>query len=50
MKTEIEDAIKTLVKKIDDKVDSADALRYTQATINLAHVQELLMLNGEVED
>ena len=44
MRTEVEKAIKNLVEKIDEGVDSADALRYTQAALNLAHLQ--LNLNG----
>lgn len=38
MKTEINAAIKLLAKKIDNAVKSDDALRYTQAALNLAHL------------
>ena len=38
MKNEIEAAIKLLSEKIDQSVKSEDALRFTQAALNLAHV------------
>jgi hypothetical protein len=38
MKNEIETAIKLLSEKIDKSVKSDDALRFTQAALNLAHV------------
>lgn len=38
MKNEIETAIKLLSEKIDQSVKSEDALRFTQAALNLAHV------------
>jgi len=38
MKNEIETAIKLLAEKIDKSVMSEDALRFTQAALNLAHV------------
>jgi len=38
MKTEIENAIKLLAEKIDSNVKADDALKYTQAALNLAHV------------
>ena len=38
MKNEIETAIKLLSEKIDKSVKSEDALRFTQAALNLAHV------------
>ena len=38
MKTEIEKAIKLLSEKINQSVKSEDALRFTQAALNLAHV------------
>jgi len=38
MKTEIEKAIKLLSIKVDEQVKSEDALRFTQAALNLAHV------------
>ena len=42
MKNEIETAIKLLSEKIDQSVKSEDALRFTQAVLNLAHVLEML--------
>lgn len=38
MKEEIESAIKLLAKKITPDVKSEDALRFTQAALNLEHV------------
>ncbi len=38
MKAEIEKAIKLLAEKVDKDIKSEDALRYTQAALNLAHV------------
>ena len=38
MKNEIETAIKLLSEKINQSVKSEDALRFTQAALNLAHV------------
>jgi hypothetical protein len=38
MTNEIEQAIKLLSEKIDKSVKSEDALRFTQAALNLAHV------------
>jgi hypothetical protein len=38
MKTEVEKAIKLLAEKIDSQVRSEDALRFTQAALNLSHV------------
>ena len=38
MKNEIERAIKLLAEKVDASVKSEDALRFTQAALNLAHV------------
>jgi hypothetical protein len=38
MKTEIEKAIKLLSEKVNTQVKSEDALRFTQAALNLAHV------------
>ena len=35
---EIEQAIKLLAEKVDKSVKSEDALRFTQAALNLAHV------------
>jgi hypothetical protein len=38
MTKEIEQAIKLLSERIDKSVKSEDALRFTQAALNLAHV------------
>jgi hypothetical protein len=38
MRNEIETAIKLLSEKIDKSVKSEDALRFSQAALNLAHV------------
>ena len=38
MKTIVEKAIKLLSEKVDGQTKSEDALRYTQAALNLAHV------------
>lgn len=38
MKNEIEKAIKLLSEKVDKSVKSEDALRFTQAALNLVHV------------
>ena len=42
MKDDINKAIETLTKLITEQVDSADALRYTQAALNLAHTHVTL--------
>ncbi len=42
MKNEIETAIKLLSEKIDTVVKSEDALRFTQAALNLAHVLAIM--------
>ena len=39
MNTSIESAIKLLAEKITDVVTSDEALKFTQAALNLAHVQ-----------
>jgi hypothetical protein len=41
MKTEIEKAIEVLAKKITADVKADDALKYTQAALNLAHVLDV---------
>jgi hypothetical protein len=46
MLTEIEKAIKLLAQKITDKVNSDDALKYTQAALNLAHTEAILKANN----
>ena len=38
MTKELEQAIKLLAEKVDKSVKSEDALRFTQAALNLAHV------------
>jgi hypothetical protein len=38
MKTEVEKAIKLLAEKVNSQVKSEDALRFTQAALNFAHV------------
>ena len=38
MTKEIEQVIKLLAEKVDKSVKSEDALRFTQAALNLAHV------------
>ena len=38
MKAEVEKAIKLLAEKVNAQVKSEDALRFTQAALNLAHV------------
>ena len=45
MNTEIQTAINVLLKKIDSKhvLESQDALRYTQAVLNLAHAEATLV-------
>jgi len=42
MNTEIDTAIKNLTERINNNVDSGDALRYTQAALNLAHAKTVL--------
>lgn len=45
MKDEIEKAIKILVKKaIEDNSDGGEALRYSQAALNLAHTASVMSL------
>lgn len=38
MRTEVEKAIKLLAERITNDIKSDDALRFTQAALNLAHV------------
>jgi len=45
----IEDAIKELTGKINDNVDSNDALKFTQAALNLANVAGVLMAHGVIK-
>ena len=42
MKTEIEAAINLLAGKITGDIKADDALKYTQAALNLAHVKATL--------
>jgi len=42
MKTEIENAIKAVLVDIKTGVDATDALKLTQAALNLAHTQQVL--------
>lgn len=42
MKTEIEKAIELLAQKITTNVKADDALKFTQAALNLAHVMSVL--------
>jgi hypothetical protein len=43
METEIEKAIKVLANRITSDVKSDDAQRFSQAALNLAHVQSVLV-------
>jgi len=49
MASEIENAIKLLAEKITGDVKSEDALRYTQAALNLAHVKQVLKQASQSE-
>lgn len=42
MKTEIERAIKLLAEKITSDVKADDALKYTQAALNLVHTMPII--------
>jgi len=42
MNTEIETAIKFLAEKIKDGVTAEEALKFTQASLNLAHTSNIL--------
>ena len=42
MTIDITDAITALVKKSKSTMDSADALRFTQSALNLAHAKTVL--------
>ena len=39
---ELERAVRVLAEKIDCSVDSNDALKYTQAALNMAHVYTVM--------
>lgn len=49
MKTEIDKAIKLLTESIKGNVNSVDALRFTQAALNLAHTQSVIIQNEKEE-
>ena len=42
MKTEIDKAIKELAQKITNDVKADEALKFTQAALNLAHVNSVI--------
>lgn len=42
MKDELEKAIKSLVKKSRDSSDGTEAMKFTQAALNLSHVGQIL--------
>jgi len=46
MTTEIQAAIKLLAGKISGDVKSDDALKFTQAALNLAHTEAVLNQSG----
>lgn len=50
MKPEIENAIKLLAEKITGAVKSDDALKFTQAALNLAHVEATLIGAKHLQD
>lgn len=43
--TEIDNAIKILTQAIKKDIDSADALRLSQASLNLAHTRSVIIEN-----
>jgi len=45
MKADIDSAITILLKLIDKEIESADALRYSQAALNLAHLKANLVIS-----
>jgi hypothetical protein len=47
--TEAELAIRLLCEKVDKSVKSEDALRFTQAALNIAHVLATLNTTGVIE-
>jgi len=49
MKTEIKNAIKLLAQKITGDVKADEALKFTQAALNLAHVSQLVVQTKIVE-
>jgi len=50
MKTAIETAMKLLAEKITKEVKSEDALRFTQAALNLAHTLVQLEAENEIRN
>lgn len=45
MKSEIEKAIQVLLKKITTDTKADDALKFTQAALNLAHIEDAIHVN-----
>lgn len=45
MKDHIQKAIENLTEKVTGSVESADAMRYTQAALNLAHLETVVSEN-----
>jgi hypothetical protein len=50
MQSAIEAAIKLLAEKITTDVKADDALKYTQAALNLAHVLQIKKQIGEADE
>lgn len=50
MKKEIENAIKVLAEKINADIAPDDALRFSQAALNLSRVLKAEKLNGENDE
>lgn len=50
MKTVTENAIKLLAEKIEAGVKPDEALKYTQAALNLAHTLAVLKTTNALED
>ena len=49
MKKEIETAVELLAKKITDEVTADEALKFTQAALNLAHTAQVVNHTEKVE-
>ena len=47
MKTEIETAMKVLTEKVNNNVKADEALKFTQAALNLAHTSHVLGLTKD---
>ena len=43
MKTEIETAIKIMAERVDGNLDANEALKFTQAVLNLAHARATII-------